>query len=60
MRSPIDNGVGQGRQIGTTGGRQMNPPAERTPLDTGACWILIGLLSVALWAAIWAALASLI
>ena len=78
MRSLIDNGVGQGREIS---GRVDNtirshsaysvnnrmpldePPAERAPdnrLDTGACVIVIGLLSRGLWAAIWAAVASLI
>jgi len=69
MRSLIDNGVAQGREIEGLADSVNNrrppdePPAERAPynrLDTGACVIVIGLLSRGLWAAIWAAVASLI
>jgi hypothetical protein len=78
MRSPIDNGVGQGRETGKLADstirwhnahsvhdrRPLNePPAERAlynRLGTGAYLIVIGLLSLGLWAAIWAVVTSLI
>jgi hypothetical protein len=77
MRSLIDNGVAQGREIEGLADSTIRwhsaysvnnrrppdePPAERAPynrLDTGARLIVIGLLSLGLWAAIWAAAASL-
>ena len=69
MRSLIDNGVAQGREIEGLADSVNNrrppdePPAERAPynrLDTGARLIVIGLLSLGLWAAVWVVVVSLI
>ena len=78
MRSLIDNGVGQSREISglvdntirshsaysVNDRRPLDePPTERVlyyRLETGAHLILIGLLSLGLWAVVWAVVAALI
>jgi hypothetical protein len=76
MRSLIDNGVGRGREISGLAVNTIRShsaysvndrrppdeaPAQRAPFNRlGARLIVIGLFSLGLWAAIWAAVASLI